>query len=178
MEEVDTFKYLGATITKGGTSEAYIRIRLATYISALIRLKTIWTSNKIGSKTKFSLYKILVLSILLYGCEAWTITEKMEKKIKAFENKAHRRLLVINYRDHKTNIYIKDNINSYVWKFTPLLSIIKKRKLCCFGHVSRSNTFDKIFNKEKSKVQDLVAAQRWNGWTTFTNGHPKISETY
>ena len=26
----------------------------------------------------------------------------------------------------------------------------------------------KIFNKEKSKVQDLVNAQRWNGWTTFT----------
>ena len=88
------------------------------------------TSTKIGIKTKCSLYKILLLSILLYGCEAWTITEKMENKIKAFENKAHIRLLCINYREHKTNIYIKEKINSYVGKFILLLSIIKKRKLC------------------------------------------------
>ena len=47
---------------------AEFRIRLATSISALIKLKTIWTSTKIGFKTKSSLYKTLVLSILLYGC--------------------------------------------------------------------------------------------------------------
>ena len=41
LEEVDKFKYLGETITKYGTSEAEIRIRLATSTSALIRLKTI-----------------------------------------------------------------------------------------------------------------------------------------
>ena len=44
------------------------------------------------------LYKTLMLSILLYGYEAWTITEKMKNKIKYFENKVHRRLLGINYR--------------------------------------------------------------------------------
>ena len=121
MEKVDTFKYLGATITKYGTSEADIRIRLATSTSALIRLQTIWTSTQIGFKTKCSLYKTLVLSILLYGCETWTITEKMEKKMKAFENKAHIRLLGITYREQKMNIYIKEKINSYVGKFTPLL---------------------------------------------------------
>ena len=27
-------------------------------------------------------YKTLMLSILLYGCEVWTITDNMEKKIK------------------------------------------------------------------------------------------------
>ena len=32
LEEVDTFKYLGVTITKYGTSKAEIRIRLATSI--------------------------------------------------------------------------------------------------------------------------------------------------
>ena len=65
LVEVDKFKYLGATITKDGTSEAEIRIILATSTSALIRLKTIWKSTKIGFKTKFSLYITLVLSILL-----------------------------------------------------------------------------------------------------------------
>ena len=57
------------------------------------------------------------------------LLEKMVTKIKEFENKAHIRLLGINYRDHKMNIYIKEKINSYMsGKFMPLLSIIKKRK--------------------------------------------------
>ena len=46
FEEVGKFKYLGATITKDGTSEAELRIILATSTSALIRLTTIWTSKK------------------------------------------------------------------------------------------------------------------------------------
>ena len=71
--------------------------------------------------------KTVALNVTL--CEAWTITEKIENKIKAFENKALRHLLGINYRERKTNIYIKDNINLYVGKFTPLLSIIKKKKV-------------------------------------------------
>ena len=39
---IDTFKYLWATINKYGTSEAKIRIRIATSTSALIRLKNIY----------------------------------------------------------------------------------------------------------------------------------------
>ena len=78
--EIDKFKYIGA-INKDDTSETDIRIRLATSTSTLIRLQTLWESKKTGFKTKCSLYKILVPSILLYGCEAWTITEKMEKKM-------------------------------------------------------------------------------------------------
>ena len=120
LEEVNKFKYLGVTITKYGTSEVDLRIRLVISTSALIRLQTIWTSKKIGFKT-------LLLSILLYGCEAWTITKRLRTKMQAFENKAHRLVLDVNYREHKTNIYIKENINSYFGKFTPLLSIINKK---------------------------------------------------
>ena len=35
LEEVDTFKYLGTTIIKDGTSEAEIRIRLSTSKSVI-----------------------------------------------------------------------------------------------------------------------------------------------
>ena len=56
--------------------------------------------------------------------ELGRLLKRWRNKIKAFENKAHKRLLGINYREHKTNIYIKEKINSYVGKFTPLLSII------------------------------------------------------
>ena len=89
---------LGATLKVDGSSDKELRLRIDTVSSSMIRLNIIWTSKNIGFKVKFNLYRSLVLSILLHGCETRTLMSNEEKKITAFENKAHRRLLEINYR--------------------------------------------------------------------------------
>ena len=99
LEEVDEICYLGATITKDGTCETDIRIRLALATSAIVRLYTIWNSKQIQFMLKYNLYRTLVLSILTYGCETWTINAVMNKKIQAFENISHRKLLGIEYTE-------------------------------------------------------------------------------
>ena len=57
-----------------------------------------------------------------------------EKKVTAFDNKARRRLLEINYRQIKTNKYVNDTILKLVDKFEPLLPTIKRRKMSYYGH--------------------------------------------
>ena len=89
LETVDKFKYLVVTLIKNGKSISEINIRMYTATSALVRLKTIWKSNKISIQTKILLYKSLVLSIMLYGCETWTLTEDLERRIIAFETKSY-----------------------------------------------------------------------------------------
>ena len=64
LEEVASFKYLGATLCKDGTCSAEVRIRRA---SAMARLNRIWWSNSTSFASKFKMYKCLVTSILLYG---------------------------------------------------------------------------------------------------------------
>ena len=78
LEEVDNFKYLGATITKDGRSSVEVKTRFAMATSALARLFRIWKSSDISFSSKFKLYKSLVLSIALYGCESWTLTAELE----------------------------------------------------------------------------------------------------
>ena len=90
LETVDKFKYLRATLTKYGKSEKEIYIRLATANSALVNLNIIWKNRSILLRTKIQLYKSLILSILLYDCESWTLDETLEKRINAFESKAYR----------------------------------------------------------------------------------------
>ena len=87
----------------------------------MIRLNVIWTRKNISFKIKFNLYRSQVLSILFYVCETLTLMLNAEKKISAFENKAHRRLLEINYRQRKTNAYVKETITILVGKYEPLL---------------------------------------------------------
>ena len=74
LEEVDAFKYLGTTLTKDGKSATEIKIRLGIATSVMARLNKIWKSKTISFPTKVKLYKGLVLSILLCGCESWTMT--------------------------------------------------------------------------------------------------------
>ena len=112
LENIKTFTYLGATLKADGSSDNDIRIRIETATSAMIRLNFIWTSKKIGFKVKFNLYRSLDLSMLLYGCETWTLMSNEEERI---ENKAHRRLLEINYRQMKTNKYVNIYINTYIY---------------------------------------------------------------
>ena len=105
LEEVDKFCYLSSTLTRDGSCEADIRIILALATSAMVRLYTIWNSKKITFKLKHNLYRSLVLSIITYGCETWTINATMQKKIQAFENKSHRKLLGITYQEKNKRVH-------------------------------------------------------------------------
>ena len=82
------------------------QIRLAQAHSAMSRLTMLWKNNNISFSTKIKLYKLLVLLTLLNGCESWTLTADLERRILAFENKCYRRMLAISYREHKTNEYV------------------------------------------------------------------------
>ena len=63
--------------------------------------------------------------------------------IEAFETKCFRRLLGISWTDRKTNDFVREQVNSLAGPQEPLLSIVKKRKLSWFGHVTRQNTLPK-----------------------------------
>ena len=64
LDEVDQFKYLSATITKDGSSDSEIKIRLAQATSAIVSLTTIWNRKITNFKLKYNLYRSLVFSIL------------------------------------------------------------------------------------------------------------------
>ena len=53
----------------------------------------------------------LALSVLLYGCESWTLTADLERRIQAFENKCYRRMLGIIYGDNKSNESVWQPVN-------------------------------------------------------------------
>ena len=85
-----------------------------------------------------------VISIFLKACESWTLTAEVEKRMQAFEMRCYRRLLIILYKDHVTNEEVRRKIQAAIGKYVELLTLVKKRKLRWFGHVSRSSGLAKI----------------------------------
>ena len=125
LEKVNSFEYLGITMCKDGTWTAEIPIRIASAMAAMARLNRIWRNNIISFASKFKLCKSLVTSILLFGCETWTLLADSGKKmIQAFETKCLRKLLCISHLEHKTDEWVRSKINFLVGSQKPLRATV------------------------------------------------------
>jgi hypothetical protein len=43
-------------------------------------------------KIKISIYRIIILPVILYGCETWCVTLREEHRIRMFENRVLRKV--------------------------------------------------------------------------------------
>jgi len=137
LEMVDSFEYLGSKITADGKCSEEICNRLAMATSSLINLNNIWKNSNITIKTKYRLLRTITLAIALYGCETWTLDAVSQNKINAFEMKCYRKLLRIPFTAHRTNDSVKEELKQKVGNIEMLISVIRKRQLKWFGHVTR-----------------------------------------
>ena len=55
------------------------------------------------------------------------------------EMRCYRKILRISYKDHVTNEEVRANIQQAIGPHEDLLTIVKRRKLQWYGHVSRSS---------------------------------------
>ncbi len=148
-----------------------------SHVRCMTRLATIWKSNSISFPIKFKLYKTLVLSILMYGFESWTLTTDLERRIQAFEHKCFRKLLRISYTEHKTNEFVRQQVTTYVGSQEPFLAIIKRCKLTWYGHVTCHDSLAKIILQGQGTIQGTRSRQKksWfdnvKEWTTHKGAH-------
>ena len=69
---------------------------------AFINLKGLFRSD-ISLELRKRLLKCYVWSVLLYGCEAWSMSKAMKKRLEAFEMWCYRRICRVSYTDHMSN---------------------------------------------------------------------------
>ena len=112
--------------------------RTAQTTAALTRLKPVWIDKSISLSSKIRLMRSLVTSIFLYACESWTLTAELQRRIQAMEMRWYRRILHISYKDHVTNEEVYAKIKQAIKRHEDLLTIVKRRKLQWYGHVSLS----------------------------------------
>ena len=79
------------------------------------------------------MYKSLILSILLYNSETWTLKETDKRRLRVFEMSVLRRILGISIRDRWRNNDIRERLHME----QDVISMIQRRRLLYFGHVNR-----------------------------------------
>ena len=155
---ITSFKYLGAVFSDDG-SKPEILSRISEAIAALTKLKPIWRDNiSLGLKVKLT--RPLVVSIFLYVCASWILTAELEKRSQEFEMRCYQRLLNISYKEHVTSEKLSRKIKAAIRVYDELLTLVKKRKLRRFGHVSRSSGLAKKILQRTVKGKEEVDRRR------------------
>ena len=73
METVKDFIFLGSKITADGDCSHEIKRRLLLGRKAITHLDSILKSRDVTLLTKVHIIKDMVLPVVMYGCESWTI---------------------------------------------------------------------------------------------------------
>ena len=84
METVSDFIFLGSKITADGDCSHEIKRCLLFGRKVMTNLDSILKSRDITLPTKVRLVKAMVLPVVVYGCESWTVKKAECRKIDAF----------------------------------------------------------------------------------------------
>ena len=81
LEVVDSFTYLGSTITNNVSLDAEINILIAKAAAIMSKLnRRVWSNDNLTKNTKLHVYQACVHSTLLYSSESWTMYAREETK--------------------------------------------------------------------------------------------------
>ena len=128
----------------------------------MTNLDSILNSKDITLPTKVHLVKPMVFSVVMYGCERWTIKKAECQRIHAFELWCWRRLLRVPWTARRFNQYILKEISpGCSWE-----GLMLKLKLQYFGYLmQRVDSLEKTLREsgrdwgqeEKGKTEDEMA---------------------
>jgi hypothetical protein len=81
------------------------------------------------------MYRTIILPVVLYGCETWSLTLREESKLRVFENMVLRRIFGPR-RDEEWRRLHNEELND-LYSSPNIMRVIKSRRMRWAGHVAR-----------------------------------------
>jgi len=105
--------------------------RIALASSVMSSLQQVWKDRYLSLPTTIRVYKILVLPILLYACETWTVLAADERSLEAFHINCQCQITKIRWQDH-----IRNSEVAACTSLGPVSDLITCRRNAVFGHIA------------------------------------------
>ena len=121
----------------------------------MTNLDSMLKSRDITLPTKVRLVKAMVFSVVMYGCESWTVKKAERRRTDPFELWCWRRLLRVPWTARRSNRSILKEISPGC----SLEGMMLKLKLQYFGH-----PIQRVDSLEKTLMLGGIGGRRRRGW--------------
>ena len=134
FENVEALKYLGSFLSLQHGDLKEISVRLAEGRQRFASFQKLCKSKQLSILLKCKLYRDLVLSVVLYSAETWTLNKSTQRKFESFHTSCLRRILCLSYMERVTNeeVLARSRMSTFS-------AIIMIKRLKWFGHGLRMN---------------------------------------
>jgi hypothetical protein len=153
---VSQFKYLGTTVTNKNLIQEDIKRRLNSGNACYHSVQNLLSSRLLFKNVKVRIYKTIILPVVLYGCETWSLTVREKHKLRMLENRVLRRRFgpkKDGVTGERRKLHNEELHNLY--SSPSIIRIIKSRRMRWAGHVARMgkkrNVYRLLVGKPKEK---------------------------
>ena len=138
---------MGCRITVDGDCSHEIRRQFLLGRKAMTNLDSVFKSKDITLLTKIRIIKSVILSVVTYDCESWTVKKAEHRRFDTFKLWCWRRLLRIPWTARRSNLSVKEINPNYSLERLML-------KLQYFGYlIGRANSLEKTPMLEKLRAE-------------------------
>ncbi|KAA3674994.1 uncharacterized protein DEA37_0001165 [Paragonimus westermani] len=137
LETVDSFTYLGSTISSACNIADEISARIAKARVAFSKLRHLWRRKDVRLSLKGRVYNACVRSILLYGSETWPVRKQDINRLAVFDHRCLRHLAHIKWADRVSNVAVRRRVFRNVPDARSFGQLVTLHSLRWLGHVLR-----------------------------------------
>ena len=94
-------------------------------------------SKYLSRGTKVEVFKRLVLPVLLYGCETWTLKEALKRRLDSFGTSSLRKILGYRWYEFMSNDRLLEETS-----MKNISELVFERRMSMFGHAARLSPND------------------------------------
>jgi len=137
-ERVEEFKYLETTLTNQNSIQEEIKSRLKSGNAYCHSVQNILSSSLLSRHLKIKIYRAIILPVILYGCETWSLTLREERRLRVFQNRVLRRIFgpkrdEVRWEWRRLH---NEELND-LYSLPVIVRVIKSRRMRWAGHVAR-----------------------------------------
>jgi hypothetical protein len=126
------------------------------------------SSRLLSRNVKVKIYNTIILPVVLYGCETWSITLREEQRLRVFENRVLRRIFGPK-RDEVTGEWRKlhnEELHN-LYSSPDIIRQVMSRRMRWAGHAASMGEERKVYKvlvgKPEGKIPLGRPRRRWNG---------------